>query len=101
MNSFNSLSAPYTLRLCWTCQALSEGQHGTDHTDIDTSPPRRFLRFGSTGASTVGISTGSRRDVGRIRTAVTAAQVRADLLPPRLQAVSALALPTLDVLAWN
>lgn len=36
-----------------------------------------------------------------ISTAIAAAKLRADVLPPRLAPVAALALPTLDVLAWN
>lgn len=73
--------------------ALTEGAHG------DGKVPRQFLRFND--AQMVGVSTGERRDAGIISTAIAAAQLRADMLPPRLQDVAALALPTLDVLAWN
>lgn len=67
--------------------------------DVDATPPRRFLRFSDKG--TVGISTGQRRDMDVISTAIAGAKLRADILPPRLAPVAALALPTLDVLAWN
>ena len=74
-------------------KALSEGEGG------DGKIPRQFLRFN--GGHAVGVSTGKRRDTSSISSAIAVAQARADVLPPRLQAVAALALPTLDVLAWN
>ena len=77
--------------------ALTEGEH--DKEGAGPTPPRRFLRFSDAG--TVAISTGQRRSVGEVSTAVAAARLRADVLPPRLASVAALALPTLDVLAWN
>jgi hypothetical protein len=84
--------------------AIAEGETGDTTLDSDGKPkkptaPMQFLRFHD--AHTVGVSTGQRRDVGSISTAIVAAAARADVLPPRLQAVAALALPTLDVLAWN
>lgn len=74
-------------------KVLTEGERG------DGKVPRQFLRFN--GGHVVGVSTGKRRDTSSISSAIAAAQARADVLPPRLQGVAALALPTLDVLAWN
>eukprot|EP00756_Hemistasia_phaeocysticola_P043525 Hpha_TRINITY_DN17106_c0_g1::TRINITY_DN17106_c0_g1_i1::g.146806::m.146806 len=61
---------------------------------------RRLLRFSGSG-SHVGMSTGTRRDIGTMLAAIGAARVRADQVPQHLTSVADLALPMFDVLAWN
>ena len=64
------------------------------------SADRLLLRFGGCGAR-AGVSTGRGRRVADMVALVAAARRRADVLPPRLAGVAALALPMFDVLAWN
>ena len=80
-------------------EGAGNGAEGSEVAAAAGAPPRRFLRFSAAGM--VGVSTGQRRGVAEISAAIAAARLRADVLPPRLQSVAALALPTLDVLAWN
>lgn len=62
--------------------------------------PMRFIKITEDGGKT-GMSTGKRRSLAEIRSAIQAAGMRANTVPARLSNVSDLALPLFDVLAWN
>ena len=75
--------------------------HGTDISSASQQQaPIRFLKIGKDGGAAA-VSTGARRTLAEISAAVSAAKIRANVLPERLAHVADLALPMFDVLAWN
>ena len=69
-----------------------------------SSAPLRLIHFGDdVSGGVVAVSTGRRRSVSDIGSAVSAARTRANVLPAHLgsTAVAELARPMFDVLAWN
>ena len=64
---------------------------------VKPARPLRVFPFAGSGAQ-VGVSTGRRRDVATMVTAITAARVRAEVVPAHLEDVATLALPLFDIL---